>query len=365
MSKQRSILLIDDYDYIIEGTAALLRFEGFTFLAASNGRDGIRLAREHHPDLVICDVSMPEMDGYTVLRHLREDPETASIRFMFLTARAEKSDMRTGMDIGADDYLIKPFSIEELLSAIEAQWKKTDALQRGVEELTLNVTYALPHEFRTALNQILGSAQSLKALQHSDPTLAELADDIITSAKRLFHITENFLVYAQLETLSANRQAFELLSSYRTVEAAATAVDIAMMKADQFQRSADLNIGTVPEGVAVSISNEHFHKVLDELLDNAFKFSSAGLRVQLECHADDQWLTLSIRDEGCGMTPAQINRIGAYKQFNRFVQEQQGIGLGLIIAQRLVELHGGQVDIESAPGRGTLVMVRLPLEHKW
>jgi signal transduction histidine kinase len=65
------------------------------------------------------------------------------------------------------------------------------------------------------------------------------------------------------------------------------------------------------------------------------------------------------------MTPAQINRIGAYKQFNRFVQEQQGIGLGLIIAQRLVELHGGQVDIESAPGRGTLVMVRLPLEHKW
>jgi signal transduction histidine kinase len=65
------------------------------------------------------------------------------------------------------------------------------------------------------------------------------------------------------------------------------------------------------------------------------------------------------------MTPAQINRIGAYKQFNRFVQEQQGIGLGLIIAQRLVELHGGQVDIESAPVGGTLVMVRLPLEHKW
>jgi len=65
MSKQRSILLIDDYDYIIEGTAALLRFEGFTFLAASNGRDGIRLAREHHPDLVICDIFMLEMDGYT------------------------------------------------------------------------------------------------------------------------------------------------------------------------------------------------------------------------------------------------------------------------------------------------------------
>ncbi|MCS7302481.1 MAG: response regulator, partial [Candidatus Kapabacteria bacterium] len=149
VNKRRTILLIDDSDYIIDGTASLLRFEGYTVLTATNGKDGLMLAKQYHPDLIICDVSMPEMDGYTVLRHIREDPETASLRFMFLTARAEKSDMRAGMDIGADDYLVKPFSIEELLSAIEAQWKKSAVLQRGIEEIKLNVTYALPHEFRT------------------------------------------------------------------------------------------------------------------------------------------------------------------------------------------------------------------------
>lgn len=360
MSKQRTILLIDDSDYIIEGTASLLRFEGYTVLTAYNGRDGLALAREHHPDLIICDVSMPEMDGYTVLRHLREDPETASLRFMFFTARAEKTDMRTGMDIGADDYLVKPFTIEELLSAIEAQWKKTELAQRGVEELALNVTYALPHEFRTALNQILGSAQTLKTIATEDATVAEIAADIIASAQRLLRITENFLVYAQLETLSADRRALEQLRMHRTEEAAAMAADIAMTKAEHYRRSTDLVTGAIPEGVTVAMSSESFHKVLDELLDNAFKFSTAGTPVRVECSADDRWLTVTISDEGIGMTPAQISGVGAYKQFNRFVQEQQGIGLGLVIAKRIVELHGGTVELESTPGKGTVVTIHLP-----
>lgn len=360
MNKQRTILLIDDSDYIIEGTASLLRFEGYTVLTASNGRDGLALAKQHHPDLIICDVSMPEMDGYTVLRHLRDDPATASLRFMFLTARAEKSDMRTGMDIGADDYLIKPFSIEELLSAIDAQWKKSDLQQRNVEEIKFNVTYALPHEFRTPLNQILSAANVLKTAGDDRAMVAELADDILTSAKRLLRITENFLVYAQLEALSADRNAQEQLRQYHTDEAAAVAADIAFTKASQYDRPADLVLGPVPEGVRLAISSEHLHKVLDELLDNAFKFSTAGTPVRLDIvERGTQW-ELCIRDNGNGMTPAQISSIGAYTQFNRFVQEQQGIGLGLVIARRLVELHGGQFRIESEPGQGTTVIVQLP-----
>lgn len=360
MNKQRTILLIDDSDYIIESTASLLRFEGYTVLTAKNGRDGLLLAKQHHPDLVICDVSMPEMDGYTVLRYLRDDPDTATLRFMFLTARAEKSDMRMGMDIGADDYLVKPFSIEELLSAIDAQWKKNDVFQRGVEELKLNVTYALPHEIRTALNQILGSAHSLKSSSDDRACVTELADDIIASAQRLLHIAENFLVYAQLETLSADRRAIEQLRSYRTDEAAAIVADVAMTTAERYQRGTDVRLTQIPEGVSIAMSSENFYKVISELLDNAFKFSSAGTEVHVGCRSEPEWFIVYIKDHGRGMTPAQINKIGAYIQFNRYVQEQQGIGLGLAIARRLVELHGGRFHIESSPEQGTAIHCYIP-----
>jgi DNA-binding response OmpR family regulator len=114
----KKILLIDDSEYIIEGTASLLRFEGYEVITANNGQDGVKLAREEQPDLIICDVSMPGMDGFGVLKELRSCKETETLRFIFLTARAEKSDMRSGMEYGADDYLIKPFTVEELLSAI-------------------------------------------------------------------------------------------------------------------------------------------------------------------------------------------------------------------------------------------------------
>lgn len=360
VNKQRTILLIDDSDYIIEGTASLLRFEGYTVLTANNGRDGLLLAKQHHPDLVICDVSMPEMDGYTVLRHLRDNPETATLRFMFLTARAEKSDMRMGMDIGADDYLIKPFSVEELLSAIEAQWKKNDVYQRGVEELKLNVTYALPHEFRTALNQILGSAHALKSSSGDCTYVNEIADDIIASAQRLLRITENFLVYAQLETLSADRRASEQLRLFRTDEAAAIVADIAVTTAERYGRRTDVTVTQISEGISVAMSSENFYKVINELLDNAFKFSPPGTEVRVSCQIEPEWLIVSIKDHGRGMTPAQISRIGAYMQFNRYVQEQQGVGLGLVIARRLVELHGGRFYVESAPEQGTTIYCHIP-----
>src|SRR5690606_34892960 len=125
--------------------------------------------------------------------------------------------------------------------------------QRGVEELALNVTYALPHEFRTALNQILGSAQTLKTIATEDATVAEIAGDIIASAQRLLRITENFPVYAQLETLSADRRASEQLRLHRTEEAAAMAADIAMTKAEHYRRSTDLVTGAIPEGVTVAM----------------------------------------------------------------------------------------------------------------
>jgi DNA-binding response OmpR family regulator len=122
MSKR--LLIIEDSVDIRENTAELLELSGFTVETASDGLEGVRLARTWHPDLVICDIMMPNLDGFGVLQVFSSQPELASIPFIFLTAKTDRADMRKGMEMGADDYLTKPFQEVELLRAIEARLKK-------------------------------------------------------------------------------------------------------------------------------------------------------------------------------------------------------------------------------------------------
>jgi DNA-binding response OmpR family regulator len=115
------ILIIEDDTNIRSEVTQLLQLEGFIVLVAANGEEGVRLAAEHLPDLVICDIMMPIMDGYTVLQSLRGNLLTATIPFIFLTAMQDHGDIRKGMETGADDYLVKPFTTDELLNAIHSQ----------------------------------------------------------------------------------------------------------------------------------------------------------------------------------------------------------------------------------------------------
>jgi CRP-like cAMP-binding protein/CheY-like chemotaxis protein len=124
------ILLIEDSIELRENTAEILELAGYTVVTPANGKEGVELASTLHPDLIICDIMMPVLDGYGVLHLLSKKETTASIPFIFLTAKAERTDMRKGMDMGADDYLTKPFDDIELLNAVESRFKKTEILKK-------------------------------------------------------------------------------------------------------------------------------------------------------------------------------------------------------------------------------------------
>lgn len=126
----KKILIIEDDQVMRENTAEILELAKYKVTTAPNGKKGSVLAKETQPDLILCDIMMPELDGYGVLHVLSKDPLTAAIPFIFLTAKAEKSEMRKGMELGADDYLTKPFEDTELLSAIEARLKKAELLRK-------------------------------------------------------------------------------------------------------------------------------------------------------------------------------------------------------------------------------------------
>jgi DNA-binding response OmpR family regulator len=128
MSKK--VLIIEDNNDIRENIVEILELAGYDVFAADNGKTGVELALKHTPDIVLCDIMMPDLDGYGVLYMLNKYPETAAIPFIFLTAKAERTDMRKGMEMGADDYLTKPFDDMELLNAIESRLRKKDVQQK-------------------------------------------------------------------------------------------------------------------------------------------------------------------------------------------------------------------------------------------
>jgi CRP/FNR family transcriptional regulator, cyclic AMP receptor protein len=129
----KTILLIEDDADMRENTAEILELAGYRVNKAENGKRGVEAARKEMPDLVLCDIMMPELDGYGVLHMLGRNPATAEVPFIFLSAKAERGDVRRGMDLGADDYLTKPFEESELLNAIEGRLKRSELFRKGFD----------------------------------------------------------------------------------------------------------------------------------------------------------------------------------------------------------------------------------------
>jgi two-component system, sensor histidine kinase and response regulator len=361
----KKILVIDDEEWLREMMQLALRQRGFQVIEAENGASGIELARKELPDLILCDVNMEKVDGYLTLSSLRSEPITASIPFILMTGLADQAGMRHGMELGADDYLPKPFTIDALYAAVDARLKKVNVVRQEAEkklaDLRENLSMMLPHELRTPLNGILAYGEMLVADSETLPPneIAEMGQVIYDSGKRLERLIENFLIFAQLELLSSDPQKLHSLLRNQTQSAAGVIETHARGQADAASRPADLALELAD--VPVPISEEYLAKIVDELVQNAFKFSqpASPVRVALTNNSPDT-VTLTVGDRGRGLSTEHIAKIGAYMQFDRKLHEQQGLGLGLTICKRLTELHGGTLTIQSDPGGGTTVTVRLP-----
>ncbi len=198
----KTILLIEDDADVRENTAEILELAHYRVLKAENGKKGVDIARKEHPDLVLCDIMMPELDGYGVLHMLGRSPETAEIPFIFLSAKAERSDMRRGMELGADDYLTKPFEESELLNAIEGRLRRSDLFRKGFDR-TLN-----------GLNDFMEQARAVAALE-------DLSKDrkmrIMERKGILFHEGDEmrnvpFLVSGKVRTFKVNNDGKEFVT---------------------------------------------------------------------------------------------------------------------------------------------------------
>ena len=355
----KKIMVIEDELLLRKGVSEILTFEGYDVYEAENGEAGFHSIPECNPDLILCDIMMPVMDGYEVLNRLQHDDKNSRIPFIFMTALADRSDQRTGMELGSDDYITKPFTRDELLKAIVARFKKSDEIQKHEEdslnELRTNIIGHMPHEFITPLNAILCYGEHLKdyAGTVGKDELTEIGTILHQSGTRLHRLIENYLLYAQLElgvdeTLKRNK----IDDPHKICKSKADKI------ATNYNRLKDVQYH-ITEGTAF-IGRDDLAKIVDEIADNAFKFSQVGSPIIITCGLDGCKFMITVQDFGRGMTESETNKIGAFMQFERKFYEQQGSGLGLIISKRIIEKYSGTLTLESIPGRGTTVRILLP-----
>jgi DNA-binding NarL/FixJ family response regulator len=205
----KKILVIEDEPEMRRNLTTILRLERFNPLAAPNGRAGVQLAKREMPDLILCDVMMPELDGYGVIAALRADPETVAIPFIFLTAKGEKPDIRAGMNLGADDYLTKPVAKPDLLAAIRSRLAR--AVQQAVPEFKPNFDSAKPLEAVLGLTPRVAETLLWLAQGKTNSEIATILGNSESTVKK--HVLEIFEKLGVETRTAASLRALEVLSS--------------------------------------------------------------------------------------------------------------------------------------------------------
>ncbi len=364
----KKILLIEDNPNVLLNTTRMLQAEGYMIISADNGRDGLEMAQQHIPSLIICDIMMPEIDGYGVITALRNNSSTTTIPFIFLSAKSDKNDFRQGMELGSDDYLTKPFTRDELLGAINAQFKKQEVIstyyKQELANLRGNISKSLPHQLLFPAIEVMGLADILVKNYHAMQAheVPDLGKRIRKAGRDMHEMVKKFLLYAELESTENNA---EWMNQIRNSKATFVDIEIsscAKKIAENYNRVPDLRVDI--NDASIQISDSYLNVIVKELVDNAFKFSSEGSAVHVVGSFDDKDYCLIITDRGQGIEPEQIANFGAYMKFEKKLYIQQGTGLGLAIAKRLLDLHGGRLEIESIPYELTIVKAFLPLSNR-
>ena len=359
----KTVLVIEDEKELRESIVEMLTFEGYRVTAAPDGVEGIMKARELVPDLILCDILMPRMNGYEVLGELKKDLTTAMVPFIFLTALSDQNKIRQGMNTGADDYIVKPFLRKELLEAIESRLEKS-ALYKGyadqnLEKLRRNIISFLPHELVTPLNSIISFGEIIKdhASVLSASELSEMGDFIFQSGKRFYDLIQKYLLYIRFAVNKQSGKQEEVCTNPRTV-----ILETANQIAESCQRQDDLSIDV--SDFPLDISEKELQIIVRELTDNAFKFSMPGAKVSITGSPANGTYEIMVSDHGRGIPKETFRQVGAFMQFDREKYEQQGIGLGLFLVRQIAELNQGGIEIQSEPEQGTQVIARIPMTAK-
>jgi signal transduction histidine kinase len=302
---------------------------------------------------------------------VRVEPGWVAIPFIFLTAKGEKDDIRRGKSMGAEDYVVKPFDAEDLLVAVEAKLdrrKQLDIAWKGeITDIKRNILTILNHELRTPLTYVVAYADMLHrdAGDLSVDDMRSFLRGINAGASRLRRLVENFILLVELETGEA-----KATYAWRSAGFANYASLLRSLK-NKYEdlaneRQITLDATADPDLPPVMADLDYLTAAMECLLDNAIKFTDAqGTTVSIRAYQDGDFICLAVRDQGRGIPKHELEHIfESFYQINREKYEDQGAGSGLAIVNGVIKLHNGTVAIESATGKGSTFVLRMPVARE-
>ena len=361
------ILIVDDVVSNVLLLKILLTNEKFQICTASNGRECIEKTKSEHPDLILLDVMMPDLNGFDTAVILKNDPETANVPIIFLTALNTPSDLVQGFKVGASDFLTKPFNKEELIVRVMQQISLVAArriIMEQNEELRHTISNrdkmysVIAHDLRSpmaSIRMVLNLFVSTVSPDMIGQELYDLIDKANRESEETHSLLDNLLKWTKSQTgrLNVVYQDFEINDVVLGV------VDIFVIIAETKHIRLNCNLGT--ENLKVHADTDMLNTVIRNFLSNAIKFSNENSTIDITVARSGDFARISVRDHGVGISEDRIASLFSSGKTTYGTKNEEGSGLGLQLCKDFAVKNGGDVEVESVHGEGSTFSVLVPL----
>ncbi len=354
-----NVLIVDDLAKNIQVVANILQQENYQMAFALDGGSALENARSKHYDLILLDVMMPEMDGFEVCRQLKAHPATRDVPVIFLTAKTDNESMLKGFELGAVDYVTKPFNAAELLARVRTHLRLR-ASEQQLRELNANKDRFLSiisHDLRTPFGVLLNLSRTLiqQFEVYSSEELIDYLKMLNNSAEQFYKMLENLLTWSRI-------QRGVISFSPKPLDLGVIAFEVCFMLKAQAEKKQIRLLNNVPREALVHADEEMTKTVLRNLTSNALKFTPREGEVRLEIEQTDGFITLLVIDTGVGIPEHSMEKLFRIEDHCKTLgtEGEEGTGLGLILCRELVEKQGGGIQAENRQDHGAVFRVSLP-----
>ena len=356
------ILIVEDTLTIREEIHDILVMEGYTVFEAENGSIGFEIALKKHPDLIISDILMPKLNGFEMYKKLQNNKTTKLIPLIFLSAKAEKSDIRAGMNLGAEDYLTKPIDVEDLLNTVKIKIDKKILLAQEIIDKTTTISAILQQQKKELDNYAQLISHELKT------PLRNISDILIWIREELAHPISSENSINSIELLEKKVERMELLltklEQYKNIRSSSFKKNKINLNTIAKKVIAKLQ---VPSHIKIEIKNKlptlfadeiMLEKVFEILIQNALDHidKKKGL-ILLACETTEEDYLFSIKDNGIGIKTKYHEKI--FEMFQT-IDSNNSTGIGLSIVKKIISYYNGEVKVESKTNKETIFYFSLP-----
>lgn len=344
MFEKAEILIVDDMPEHIAFAGTILRNEGFGVLGATSANAALKMTEKSKPHLILLDIKMEGMDGLELCRHFKSDEETKEIPVIFMTSESDPAMIKKGFELGCCDYVVKPFTKEELLARVKTHleiYSKRRKLEEANNELSLFCS-AISHDLRSPLNVTQMLADTLKEDIRAGNT--EDALKIASMIERLLSFSKMCSIEPEYETLDMNELVSDIFDECKSAEP---------------ERNITLIEGSLPQ---ISGDDVLVRMLVKNLMTNAFKFTRHRQNAVITVSAipDESYGVISFRDNGTGFDMAYADKLFGVFQRLHLDEEYEGSGIGLATADRIIKRHGGRIEAYGEVDKGAEFTLYFP-----